>query len=106
MPTTERVTPVPGYSEHVLTWDSYQDGRIRLALILSLFALVLAAIAFGLALPGRHPSEGTARPVVVPECPSLNIPACPSITIPACPPVPPCPQCLRPTNGNHSRRNP
>lgn len=87
----------------MLTWDRYQDGRIRASLILGALALTVAILALLVAF--RRPAsvvETTQRPAV---CPTVTIPACPPI--PACPVIPPYPVCpsQRPSHGNHSHRD-
>lgn len=100
------VQGVPGVSQHMITWDRYQDGRIRVAIILGCLALTVAVIALLVAF--RRPTavvETTQRPMV---CPAVNVPACPSCPpIPACPVIPPYPVCpsQRPSHGNHSHRD-
>ena len=98
------VQGVPGITQHMITWDSYQDGRIRVAIVLGALALTIAVLALLVAL--RRPSVDTTQHPVV--CPAVSIPACPSCPlIPACPVIPPYPACpsQRPSHGNHSHRN-
>jgi len=102
--TFYRITPVQGTPPHVMTWDRYQDGRIRVSIIIGSLALTMAVIAMFVAF--RRPPAATAeRATVCPECPSLTVPACP--TCPSSPPCPACPPCPSPRpNANPAHRNP
>lgn len=98
------VQGVPGIPQHMITWDSYQDGRIRVSLVLGGLALTVAILALLVAF--RRPAADTTQHPVV--CPEVSVPACPSCPpIPACPVIPPYPACpsQRPSHGNHSHRD-
>lgn len=98
------VQGVPGVTQHMITWDRYQDGRIRVAIIMGVLALTIAVPALLVAIR-RPTADTTTRPVV---CPAVAIPACPSFPpIPACPVIPPFPVCpaQRPSHGSHSHRD-
>ena len=99
------VQSVPGINQHMITWDRYQDGRIRIALTLGVVALTVAIIALLVAI--RRHSADPQRPLV---CSEVAIPACPSCpSIPACPVIPPfpaCPSLQRPSHAGHSHRDP
>lgn len=93
MPTPDRNdTPpigVPGVTQHMITWDRYQDGRIRVALSLGIVGIILGIVGMFVGL--RRIPESSHRAVV---CPPVTIPACPPpAAVPACPAIPACPAC-------------